>query len=130
MFSEKDTKNTTATGDFNVLSNGTTIKGEISSESSFRIDGRVEGPVKVKNRLVLGEKGVMIGDINCAVADVSGKIRGKVFCAQELILRKTAVLECEITTKVLTVEPGAKIEGTCTMNMPGQQNDSKPAASK
>ena len=45
----------------------------------------------------------------------SGKITGDVIGKNKVTLRKSAILEGNLTTKILVVEEGAKVIGLCRM---------------
>jgi cytoskeletal protein CcmA (bactofilin family) len=94
---------------------GTTIEGEINTDSNIRIDGVVKGTITAKGRLVVGASGKIDGNIVCENADIEGTITGKIAINGLLSLKSTARLECDITTKKLSIEPGAVFTGTCTM---------------
>lgn len=126
MFSSsKDSNNKSTSAEFNILATGSVVNGEINTVSDFRIDGTVNGPVTTKGRVVIGEKGVLIGELTAPKIDIAGTVKGKIICSDDLIFRSTAVIECDITTKTITIEPGAKLDGTCSMVK--QAND-KPVA--
>ncbi len=77
MFSDKKEKDqeNPGTGQ-NRINDGTNIKGDISSNGYFRIDGRIEGNVKTPSKVVVGKTGVIIGTLSCKNADVEGNIKG------------------------------------------------------
>jgi cytoskeletal protein CcmA (bactofilin family) len=100
----------------NNFGNGTEITGEIKSAGDIRIDGKLKGNINIKGRLVIGNSGIVEGEINCANCDVSGKISGKVNVTDLFSLKSTAVVEGEVTTKKLAIEPGAVFTVTCKMN--------------
>jgi cytoskeletal protein CcmA (bactofilin family) len=100
----------------NNFGNGTEITGEIKSAGDIRIDGKLKGNINIKGRLVIGNSGVVEGEINCANCDVSGKISGKVNVTDLFSLKSTAIVEGEVTTKKLAIEPGAVFTVTCKMN--------------
>jgi len=99
----------------NRIVSGTTIEGEIKTDSNIRIDGTVNGTIAAKGRLVVGASGTIEGDVICENADIEGKIVGKISVNGLLSLKSTARLECDITTKKLAIEPGAVFTGNCTM---------------
>ncbi len=111
MAKQKETEHTA----INLVGSGTTIKGEIDSKGDIRIDGKIVGEVRSKGKIVLGETGVIEGDIYCANADFSGKIEGKADVTELLSLKAEAVFNGDIITNKLSIEPGAKFSGTCTM---------------
>jgi len=108
----------------NLLANGTSINGEINSSGDIRIDGALNGNLNTKGKVVIGDTGVVIGEINCRNADVLGRIEGKIFVAELLSLKSTAVVLGDIKINKLAIEPGCKFNGNCSMIENGSQ-DSK-----
>ena len=49
----------------NTITNGTVITGNIVANGDFRMDGQLDGDVKVHGLMVVGEKGVVNGNIIC-----------------------------------------------------------------
>ena len=52
-----------AGGLHNALAAGTTIKGNIITETDFRLDGKVEGDISCNGKIVIGPKGSVTGNI-------------------------------------------------------------------
>ncbi len=100
----------------NLIGTGTTIKGEVKSNGDIRIDGTVNGQVYSKGKIVVGNTGVIEGEIYCQNADFSGNINAKVEVSELLTLKATSRLRGEIVTNKLSIEPGARFTGTCTMD--------------
>lgn len=99
----------------NRILTGTTFKGEIDSEGDLRIDGTHEGTVRIRGKLVVGEKGRVKGEVFCTNATVSGLIIGKIEVGELLSLQASAKLEGDIITNRLSIEPGAEFTGKCSM---------------
>lgn len=116
MFNEKanKTKNTVPEK-LNRIVEGTVIEGEIRSESSIRIDGKVLGATSTKGKLVVGANGVIDGEVVCQNADIEGLVNGKITCTELLTLKSTAKVNGDIATQKLAVEPGATFNGQCNM---------------
>ncbi|QTN38213.1 polymer-forming cytoskeletal protein [Cryomorphaceae bacterium] len=93
----------------------TTIKGDIISDGNFRIDGTLEGSINTKGKVVVGEKGLITGEVFCQNADVEGTIKGKLQVTQLLALKATANIHGDILVDKLSIEPGANFTGTCKM---------------
>ena len=102
-------------GKINSIMEGTSIEGEIKSDSNIRIDGRVKGTINVRGRLIVGTSGVVEGDVTCQSSDIEGTVNGKITCADLLSLKATAKLTGDINTKKLAIEPGAIFTGNCSM---------------
>ncbi len=117
MFSDKTskTKTTTTPEKLNRIVEGTIIEGEIRSESSIRIDGKVLGATTTQGKLVVGAAGVIDGEVTCQNADIEGIVTGKITCTELLSLKANAKIKGDIFTNKLAVEPGATFNGQCTM---------------
>ena len=94
---------------------GTEIIGDIKTNGDLRIDGTVKGTIEATGKLVVGEQGLVEGQVVCANATVSGTIKGTVQVGDLLTMHKTSVVQGDIHTGKLAVEPGAEFNGKCTM---------------
>lgn len=119
MFNSKNSgmsKNAPAeSGSVNMIGAGTSIEGDINSNSDIRIDGTLKGTVNTRGKLVVGPSGSIEGEISCQNADISGNVRGKINVTELLALKATAKLAGEIAVGKLAIEPGADFSGTCSM---------------
>lgn len=100
----------------NLIGNGTTIKGEIIATGDIRIDGTIIGTIKSSGRAVIGQQGVVEGEIICNSADVSGHVKGIMRVDELTSLKSTSRLEVELYTKQLFIEIGAIFTGKCDMS--------------
>lgn len=108
--------NETIPGDFNRIVSGTTFKGDLSSESDIRIDGTVVGSIKVMGKVVLGPNGRIEGDLDCQNAEIQGNIKANIQVKELLSLKSSAMVQGEVITNKIAIEPGAKISGTINMD--------------
>ncbi len=108
-------KNENTGSSVNLIGPGTVIKGDIDTNGDIRIDGSIEGTLKVKGKLVVGNTGKIIGDIQCQNAEVFGEILGQIGVSELLSLKVTAKMNGDIVTNKLSIEPGAVFSGTCKM---------------
>ena len=102
-------------GAVNAIGQGSTIKGDIITDGDLRIDGTLKGTIRAKGRLVLGESGLIEGEIICQNALISGTVKAKIQVTELLSLRAKANLHGDIITNRLSVEPGANFTGSCSM---------------
>jgi len=112
----------------NMISEGTSIKGDISAKGNTRIDGELVGNITAEEKLVIGPKGKVEGEISCSSIEVSGLIKGKVTAKELLILKATSKIEGDIIAGKLSVEPGAVFTGSC--NMGASKSTNEPAKTK
>lgn len=98
-----------------LISSGTTLKGDISSNSDLRIDGTIIGNINSSAKIVIGANGVVEGDINGGQADIVGKVSGNIRAKELLQLRGECVVSGNLYAGKLQVEPSATFNGQCHM---------------
>ena len=117
MFSDnkKGKMTTDNTSQQNLIAQGTTIVGDITSKGAFRIDGTLQGTLKTPGKVVVGKSGVINGTLEGANADFEGKFSGKLKLSGTLSLKSSAHIEGEVEVGKLAVEPGATFNAVCSM---------------
>lgn len=108
----------------NLIGVGTEITGNIVSSGDIRIDGELNGNMKVAGKAVIGETGKIKGEITCKNADVFGTVNGKIMVSELLSLKSTSKLTGDIIVGKLAIEPGTQFTGHCEMAQ------SNPSAAK
>jgi len=101
-----------------VIGKGTTIEGNIETFGNIRIEGRINGNIKSKAKIALGNSSHVDGNITAQNADVEGGVKGRIEISEVLVLKATAVVHGDISTGKLVVEPGAVFNGSCKMGAP------------
>ena len=90
-----------------------TIKGEISGEEDLQIDGKVEGPVSLRNhRLTVGSGGQLNSEINAREVVVYGRAVGNIRVRDRVEIKKNGEVVGNITTARLSIEDGAYFKGS------------------
>lgn len=115
MFDKSQKSYTDLLGKTNRIVEGTSIKGDITSQADLRIDGNIEGNITTQGRLVIGPAAGVTGDVKCKSADIEGKFNGRIEVAELLSIKNKASIQGEVIAGKLAVEPGAVFTATCTM---------------
>ena len=115
MFQKKTNTYTEFLGKTNRIVEGTIIKGDINSQSDFRLDGELIGNFQTNGKLVIGPTGIITGDIICENADIEGFFNGKIEVTDLLNIKNKARIWGEVICGKLAVEPGAEFSATCKM---------------
>tara|TARA_B110000467_G_C18288193_1_gene463038 strand:- start:178 stop:600 length:423 start_codon:yes stop_codon:yes gene_type:complete len=113
--SEISRTNDKASSAVNAIGQGSIIKGDIITQGDLRIDGTLTGSITTKGRLVLGETGLVEGEVVCQNALIAGTLKAKIQVHELLSLKTTANLLGDIITNKLAIEPGANFTGSCSM---------------
>lgn len=99
----------------NSIINGTVIKGDITASGDFRLDGTLEGNIQLNGKLVVGDTGIVNGNILCQNANIIGTVNGNLSVKELLSLHSTARVKGDILINKLSIEPGAVFTGKCRM---------------
>ena len=118
-------RNNDFAGQYSRIENTTSLKGEIISSGDFRVDGILEGSIKIKGKIVVGKEGLIDGSVSCESADIEGKLKGKINVSGSFNLRSTAIVEGEVAIGKLIVESGASLNAKCRMKNEESINDVK-----
>lgn len=97
-----------------VIGDGYIFTGELEGSSVIRIEGKIIGNVTVESGVVLGEKGIVEGDIITKNAIIYGTVNGNVKTTQ-LEIKKTGNVTGDISTTILEIEIGAQYNGNLNM---------------
>ena len=111
------------------VDSGCTIRGELEFSSYFRVDGRVEGTVRSRSELVVGEGGVVEGEVEVARCVIGGEVRGTIRAAEQVLLHAGAKVWADIHAPTLVMEDGAFLEGAVTMDSQDVKKNTNKASS-
>jgi len=106
-----------------LIANGVTIKGNIISQGSMRVDGFVDGQMDVKGDLIIGENGHVKGEFQAENAMLAGKVEGALIVRQRCQIAETGLMMGDITCSVLSIEEGGTLQGASKMNYNKNSSD-------
>ena len=105
----------TETAAINIITDGTTITGDIVATGDFRLDGTLKGNIQINGKLVVGDSGVVNGNVLCQNANIIGTVNGNLSVKELLSLHASARVRGDILINKLSIEPGAVFTGKCRM---------------
>src|SRR5690554_6283563 len=111
MFKEKNKSKVESPDRLNRLVSGTKITGDLTTKSSLRIDGEIHGNLTCNGKFVLGQEGIVAGNIVAVEVELDGTVEGDIHAEVLLILHQTAIVKGDIRTGRLVIEDGAQIHG-------------------
>ncbi len=98
-----------------LIGDGCEFEGNMSSSSSTRIDGKLNGRITGENSIVVGENGVILGEVKAVETIVYGKVEG-IIESSSLEIKRNGIVLGDIFIESLIVEDGGIYNGRCTMN--------------
>ena len=101
----------------NIIGKGSVIQGDLETHGNVRIEGKIIGNVKTKSKVAIGTDASMEGNILAQNAEIAGEVSGKVEISETLLLKSTCIINGDIVTNKLVVEPGAVFNGSGKMGI-------------
>lgn len=114
MFATKEL----VTPSINMLSSVSEIRGDLTIDGDFRIDGKLYGNIKCTGKITIGSTGYIEGYIECKNAEISGQFIGEIKIKELLILKESSIIRGKITSSgKLMVENGATLTVNCATDI-------------
>lgn len=99
-----------------IIGKGSVVDGDFTAAGSVRMDGIVEGSVKIGGHLVVGSTGKVHGNIEAQSAVIGGEVTGNVNAPERAELTSTARVIGDIKTSLIVIDEKAIFQGKCDMN--------------
>ena len=96
---------------YSVLDAQIVIRGDIETEGTLRVDGRLEGNVTRAAAVVVGTTGVIVGNVSAAEMVICGSIQGNIEVERRVELESTANVVGDLTAATILVHEGGTVRG-------------------
>lgn len=96
------------------------IKGNITSDESVGIEGRVNGNIKSADTITIGKSGNVSGKIEADIINIMGKAKGDIISRKKVRIQSGAKFDGNINTDNVIIEEGGLFNGN--MNMSEKKN--------
>lgn len=97
------------------LDKGTNITGELQFAGTLRIDGNFHGSISTGDTLIIGEHAMVHADIRAGEVEIHGQVLGTIEAKRRVEISITGRVRGDIQTPVLSVTPGALLDGRTRM---------------
>ena len=94
-----------------LISQHCTIEGNLLTQNSVKVDGRIQGNLQAVGQAIIGEHGLVMGDVHSTDLLVFGRLEGNVR-AKAVHLEPAARIQGAIETETLQMEPGVSYTGS------------------
>jgi len=98
-----------------IIGPGMRVVGDVYTEGTIRIEGRVEGLVSADKAVVVGREGAVVGDLRTQDAIISGSVSGTLVSESRLEVQASARIDGEVRALRLQLDEGAVMNGTVAM---------------
>ena len=107
-----------------IIGEGSMFEGKFYINGSLQIDGRFEGEIETKDRLIVGETGRVKTDIFAKRVVVGGTVIGNIVAVEDVSLLSTGRVLGNISAPRVNIEEGVVVKGEISIDG-GQKKDVK-----
>ncbi len=117
---------------YSVLDAQLTMRGDIETDGSLRVDGRLEGSIVRAEVVMIGAGATIVGNVHAKEVIVGGAVQGNVLAAGRVELQKTATVTGDIESGTIFIQEGGAVHGRLTVRPApdGRKRSSKDAAAR
>ena len=108
------------------IDEGSEIEGRYTFSGTVMLNGRFKGEISTTDTLIIGDKGVMNGDVRAGQVLIRGEVVGNVSAAERVELKRTARVFGDVEAPVVVVEEGVLFEGHCRMTKANPNTEPLP----
>ncbi len=101
-----------------IIGPDTVIEGEIRSQSSVRVGGKVVGRIVNEGDVYVAEGSLVCGDIHGKKVTVAGEVEGNISAAEFLEITSGGKVSGDIKGDVLSIQEGATFRGRVNVDEP------------
>jgi cytoskeletal protein CcmA (bactofilin family) len=116
-------------GVISIVGSGMKVNGDVETEGTIRIEGRVEGTVRAGKAVVVGKDGKIKGDIFTQDAVVGGEVNGTIVAESRIELQATCVVDGEIRARRIQLDEGGRVNGRVHTGDVAKASSGSPSAS-
>ena len=114
---------------YSVIHDRLTIRGELDTDGTVRVEGRVEGPSHRAGTLIVGAGGFVVGNVDAKDVVVAGQIQGNVHASGRIEIEAGASIVGEIRANLMILREGATVHGQVSIGATPPAAISTPSGS-
>ncbi len=99
-----------------IIGSSSIIKGDIESEGSIRVDGKIFGNVTSLGTVIISENAFVKGNVKSVNADIYGKCEGNVQVKGKINIFQNSSLMGDILAKSFNTKEGSMFKGNCVVD--------------
>ncbi len=97
----------------NIISVGSSVRGDIKVNGFMRIDGDLEGNLESNGNVIIGEKARIRGNISAKAVTVSGIVQGNIIAQESIRLFSSSAVIGDVQTHHFQADEDVVFHGHC-----------------
>ena len=87
------------------------LSGDLETEGTLRLDGKLRGSIRKADLVILGETAEVAGDVVAREVIIGGSVLGNIDASERAELQATGVVTGDITTGTVLIHEGGAVRG-------------------
>lgn len=110
-----------------IIAQGVKVEGEFVCQGNITVQGEVHGTVRTERDLNVGEQAKIVANVWAQNAVIAGEVQGNMKISERLELTPTSRVAGDLEAKIISMSPGAVLNGRCAMPGGAEETASNPA---
>src|SRR5512140_1960378 len=96
---------------YSVIDDQLSISGDIQTEGTIRVDGRVEGTLHRVDTLIIGAGGTVVGNVEGREVVIGGDLCGNLVVSGRVEVQASATVQGDIHAAAVMLQEGGTVHG-------------------
>jgi cytoskeletal protein CcmA (bactofilin family) len=110
-----------AVAGFSVIDSHTVVRGDIETEGTLRVEGKLDGSILRGAVVIIGAGASVRGNVDVGEAVIAGSIEGNVAAQSRIELESSAIVHGDLVAGSILVHEGAQVRGRLYVRPRGDQ---------
>jgi cytoskeletal protein CcmA (bactofilin family) len=111
---------------YSVIDDQLSISGDIHTEGTIRVDGRVEGTLHRADTLIIGAGGTVVGNIEAREVVIGGDVCGSLVVSGRVEVQASATVQGDIHAAAVMLQEGGTVHGHVAVHSIGSEMHAVP----
>jgi cytoskeletal protein CcmA (bactofilin family) len=113
-------RGTRDSGETSIIGEGTHVRGRVQGDGNLSVEGRVEGDITVRGRLVIGNGGRVTSNVEAESVTIEGSLEGDVHARGAVHIAAGSRVRGDVRGEQVSLEEGAAFAGRldCVFDLP------------
>jgi cytoskeletal protein CcmA (bactofilin family) len=96
---------------YSVIDEHLTIAGDLATDGTVRIDGRIEGSLHRTDVMIIGDGACVVGDVEAREVVIGGELTGNLRVTGRVEVQKSGTVRGDIQAAAVMLAEGGKVHG-------------------
>ena len=96
---------------YSVIDKNLMIAGDLSTDGTLRVDGRIEGSIHRTDTMIIGDGACVVGDVEARDVVIGGELTGNLRVTGRVEVQQSGIVRGDIHAAAVMLAEGGKVHG-------------------